>query len=51
MGSLFENSMIAEHETVHLCEPFILVALGWAKGIKEVSGFVNCKTLTIACHT
>lgn len=51
MGFLFENSMIAEHETVHLCEPFILAALGWAKGIKEVSGFVNCKTLTIACHT
>lgn len=29
--------MIAEHETVHLCEPFILAALGQAKGIKEVS--------------
>lgn len=29
--------MIAEHETVHLCEPFILAALGRAKGIKEVS--------------
>lgn len=29
--SLFENSKIAEHENVHLCDSLLSAALGWGK--------------------
>lgn len=53
-----ENSKIAEHECVYLCDSLISAALGLSKDVKEGKWFsmkhktwtVACPTLTIACH-
>lgn len=48
----FENSKIAEHECVHLCDSLISAALGLGKDVKEGKwSSMKYNALTIAYHS